>query len=433
MLLRNGSRIDLGTLGQATVVRELGQGGQGYVYAVERDGGRMLAFKWYKPHCATTEQKDVLTRLVGLGAPHPRFLWPLSIGYARGASGFGYAMPLKHERFVEMGYLISGKAPDGSPLDTSFAVVISMCRLLADTFLRLHSRGLCYRDISFGNVAFDPSNGDVRICDNDNVDFDNGTGRVLGTPFFMAPELVRDATFQTLPNSDTDRHSLAVLLFYALCMGHPLEGQRTELGLRDGAWLTRHFGTDPLFTFDPSDASNRPASNLVEAYWKVYPRFLHEAFIRAFGIGLMDPASRVTESEWIKVLGRLRDVLVQCAHCGATNFMDEEDPAQQCARCHRPLERPLILHIGRRRIVVSPFAKIRSSDAPASEDDTLDYARVRRHPFDPSRWGLENLSGAAWVGTLPDGSRIDIAANETVDLIPGLRLEIQSIVVDVRR
>jgi eukaryotic-like serine/threonine-protein kinase len=433
MLLRSGTEIHLGMLGSARVVGELGQGGQGYVYAVERGEGRLLALKWYKPHCATPEQKAALDRLVDLGAPHARFLWPLSLGYVPGKPGFGYVMPLKEERFVEMGYLISGKHPDGRPLDTSFAVIISLCRLLADSFLRLHARGLCYRDISFGNVAFDPANGDVRICDNDNVDIDDGSGRVLGTPFFMAPELVRDSTFQTLPNSDSDRHSLAVLLFYALCMGHPLEGARTEEGLRDGAWLNRHFGTDPLFTFDPEDTSNRPSSELVQAYWDIYPGFVHDAFTRAFTEGLNDPASRVTESEWIKLLGRLRDVLVQCNHCQATNFLDQDKQAQQCARCGRGMERPLVLHLGRRRLVVSPFTRIRSNDVPSSEDGVQDHARVRRHPSDAHRWGLENLTGNAWAGILPDGSKFDIDAHETVELIPGLRLELPSVVVMVGR
>jgi DNA-binding helix-hairpin-helix protein with protein kinase domain len=433
MLLRAGTGVDLGMLGPARVLRELGQGGQGYVYAVERRDGRLQALKWYKPYCATPEQKATLTRLVELGAPHPRFLWPLSLCHVRDEAGFGYVMPLKEPRFVEMGYLLSGRLPNGQPLETSFAVVISLCRLLADSFLRLHSRGLCYRDISFGNVAFDPANGDVRICDNDNVDFDNGSGRVLGTPFFMAPELVRDTTYGTLPNSDTDRHSLAVLLFYALCMGHPLEGSRTETGLRHGTWLSQHFGNDPLFAFHPDDESNRPTSKLVQRYWDVYPRFLHATFTRAFTDGLVDPASRVTESEWIKVLGRLRDAMVQCEHCQATNFVDEEQPGQRCASCQHRMARPLVLQIGRRRLVVSSFTRIRATDAPSSEDEGQDLARVRRHPSDSSRWGLENLTDHAWIGTLLDGTRFDVKTEETVELTPGLRLELPSVVVTVGR
>lgn len=433
MLLHSGTRIDLGMLGSARVTRELGQGGQGYVYAVERDEGRVMALKWYKPQSATPEQKAALTMLVELGPPHPRFLWPLSLGHIPDRSGFGYVMPLREQRFVEMAYLISGKCPDGQPLEASFAVVISVCRQLADSFLRLHSRGLCYRDISFGNVAFDPVTGDVRICDNDNVDIDNGGGRVLGTPFFMAPELVRDQTFRTMPNSETDRHSLAVLLFYALCMGHPLEGERTEAGLRDGAWLARHFGTDPLFSFDPDNLSNRPTSSLVQAYWDIYPTFLRRGFTRAFTEGLHDPASRITESQWIKLLDRLRDAMVQCDHCGSTNFWDEEQPSRKCARCHEAMSQPLMLHIGRRRIAVSKFVRIRSTDGTSSEEDPQDVARVRRHPSDSHRWGLENLTGRAWGGVLPDGRRFDVEAHQTVELIPGLRLELPSLVVVVGR
>jgi DNA-binding helix-hairpin-helix protein with protein kinase domain len=433
MALHAGMDVDLGTLGSGRVVRELGQGGQGYVYAIDRGEGRLLALKWYKPHGATAEQAAALTTLIELGAPHPRFLWPLSLASVPGQQGLGYVMPLKEDGFIEMGYLISGAYPDGRPLDTSFAVVTTLCRLLADSFLRLHSRGLCYRDISFGNVAFDPATGDVRVCDNDNVGIDDGGGRVLGTPFFMAPELVRDRTFSTLPNSDTDRHSLAVLLFYALCMGHPLEGARTERGLRDGAWLNRHFGASPLFVFDPSDDSNRPTMDIVNAYWNVYPDFLREAFTRAFTEGLRDPAARVTESEWIKILGRLRDALMQCAHCGATNFADESHPLNVCGRCRRGLEPPLVLHLGRRHLVVSSFAKLRATDRPSAEDEPDHYARVRQHPADAHRWGLENLTGRSWVGTLPDGTRIDVRADETVELMPGLRLELPSAIVTVHR
>ena len=111
-------------------------------------------------------------------------------------------------RFLELSYLLSNEDRDGDPLDVSFASMIELCRQLSFSFLRLHARGLCYRDISFGNVFFDPENGDVLICDNDNVGIDNGTGRVLGTPLFMAPEVVSDTTFQH-PAQHRHRPSLA--------------------------------------------------------------------------------------------------------------------------------------------------------------------------------------------------------------------------------
>ena len=65
-------------------------------------------------------------------------------------------MQLRDPRFLELSYLLSNSDRDGKPLDVSFASTIELCRQLSFSFLRLHARGLCYRDISFGNVFFDP-------------------------------------------------------------------------------------------------------------------------------------------------------------------------------------------------------------------------------------------------------------------------------------
>ena len=96
-------------------------------------------------------------------------------------------------------------------------------RNLVDAFAALHSAGLCYRDISFGNLWVDPATRDVAIIDNDNVGIDGADFLVKGTGRFMAPEILRD---EALPSTVTDLHSLAVLLFYLFMHGHPLLGAR---------------------------------------------------------------------------------------------------------------------------------------------------------------------------------------------------------------
>jgi len=139
----------------------------------------------------------------------------------------------------------------------------------------LHSKGLCYRDISFGNLFLDPANGEILICDNDNVAIDGnpGTG-ILGTPRFMAPEVVRGGS---LPSIQTDLFSLAVLLFYLFLVHHPLEGKK-ELAIHsfDLPAMTRLYGTDPVFIFDPRDHSNRPVPGCHDnalVNWPLYPSF----------------------------------------------------------------------------------------------------------------------------------------------------------------
>ena len=432
MVLGEGTEVDLGPLGRARVTGLLGQGGQGYVFEVRRETGEPLALKWYKPESATGEQYQEMQQLVEIGSPHDRFLWPLSMARVPSEPSFGYVMHLRHPRFLELSFLLLNTDRDGKPLDVSFSSIIELCRQLSFSFLRLHARGLCYRDISFGNVFFDPSNGDVLICDNDNVGIDNGTGRVLGTPYFMAPEVVRDTTYRTLPNTDTDRHSLAVLLFYSLFLGHPLEGKRTDAGVRDAHWLMSHFGTDPVFCMDPDRDDNRP-SEIVQQYWGIYPQFLRDLFVQAFVDGMQRPSARVTEGQWIKAMDRLRDGLMTCAQCGTTNFWSIGQPNLTCWHDGAPLRPPYLLDVGRRSIAVSPQATIRSDHLSSGVDRPTVLARVRRHPQDEARWGLTNDSDTDWPVAYPGGQDLRLSPGQTIELVSGTRIQIRNAAVHVRR
>ena len=46
MELKSGDKVNLTIGSQATIIKELGRGGQGIVYLVEL-GGQQMALKWY--------------------------------------------------------------------------------------------------------------------------------------------------------------------------------------------------------------------------------------------------------------------------------------------------------------------------------------------------------------------------------------------------
>jgi serine/threonine protein kinase len=100
-------------------------------------------------------------------------------------------MPIKPPVFISLVELICRKA------EPSFRVLCGVGFRLAHSFLKLHAAGLCYRDITFGNVFFDPVTGDIRIADTDNVDVNLKPGAIKGTPGFMAPEVGRDEVLPT--------------------------------------------------------------------------------------------------------------------------------------------------------------------------------------------------------------------------------------------
>lgn len=434
-LLQPGQTLTL-TGGQTCHIDSyLGGGGQGEVYKATL-GGNPVALKWYLPRTATPEQRTALQALIQCGPPNGRFLWPFVLAEAQGNAGFGYAMPLREARFHGLIDLIMRR------VTPSFRVLVTVGMQLADSFLQLHAKGLCYRDISFGNVFFDPQNGDILICDNDNVAVNGQSdGGVLGTPRFMAPEIVRG---EAKPDTSTDLFSLAVLLSYLLLGHHPLEGKKeAQIRCLDLPAMNKLYGSEPLFIFDPSDDSNRPLPGYHDnalTFWPLYPQFLRDLFTKAFTTGLHDPQhGRVRESEWRQALAQLCDSLIYCGHCGEENFYDVQalqtgGSLKPCWSCKKTPVAPPRIRIERQVVMLNHDTRLypHHLDPQRTYDFESHWAEITRHPQNPNIWGLENLSGSKWVATMADGSVKDIEPGRTVMLAGGIKVNFGKVVGEIR-
>jgi serine/threonine protein kinase len=287
---------------------------------------------------------------------------------------------------------------------------------------------LCYADISFGNIFVDPASGAVQICDNDNVGVDGAGTDVLGTPYFMAPEVVRG---EAAPSTATDRFSLAVLLFCLLTRHHPLLGSREQrIENLDATSLTTLLGADPVFVFDPDNESNRPvpgAHDNVVVIWPALPGFVRRLFVRSFTLGLRDPQTgRVTESEWRRCMHRLRQLILQCRRCGAEQFFDPESPdGQRCAApdCGAPLGRPALLEASS-TIVLQPGRVVCSDDlAPTQTNGSAPVAEVLLNARTEAL-GLRNVSDSAWTLLRADLPPTAVAPGQAIVVRDGMRLVI---------
>jgi DNA-binding helix-hairpin-helix protein with protein kinase domain len=405
--------------GAVHIGARIGGGLQGEVFRAESAHGP-LAVKWYKPPWSTPTQARAIDELIARGSPDTRFLWPVErLGpYAGSQSTFGYTMPLCEPGYFPLVRLVNGTLSPS--LEPSTAEIIRICQHAVESFRLLHLSGLCYRDVSLANVFFEPRTANIRICDVDNVGVDDGSSKVLGTPLFMAPEIVRDTAFRTFPSRSTDLHSLAVLLFFLLFMEHPLIGRKVDRGLWDEQHALIHFGREPVFVLAPDDESNRPTSPHVERYWTLYPQFLRDRMLTAFGEGLHTPSARVTEGEWLRTLGRLRDCMGSCPNCAATVFhdLDAHSPSP-CHQCAQPLARPLVLSIGRRRLVVSRHLRFGAEVISPLPSPGPPIAEAVEHPQAPDRFGLKNLTGVPWTVTMPDGVEYPVGPRQAVDLVAG--------------
>jgi DNA-binding helix-hairpin-helix protein with protein kinase domain len=397
----------------------LGEGGQGSVYELLPDGEqrRHLALKWYRPEAVHPAQRAALVKLTQRPAPSEEFLWPLEVIDAADGS-FGYVMPIRPDGYRPIADLLTGR------VDASFATVTRLCLGLSDSFLKLHAQGLCYRDISLGNVFFDPATGRPLICDNDNVGIDGqDPARVMGTSRFMAPEIVRG---DAQPSTATDLYSLAVLIFYVLLVHHPLQGRRElDYPCFDRDAEAAMFGHDPLFVFDPVDDSNAPDPVLhatVLRYWQLYPDYVRTEFTRAFTVGLSDPGQRVREGVWRSKMSRLLDGIVVCA-CGRENFTDDGRPGT-CWSCGESIAQPVCLDIAGRVLVLNAGSVLTRHHLRRDYDYATVLGRVVPHPQRPGVWGLTNTGGELWQATLPAGTVQDVPPGRSIGLVPGTTLRI---------
>jgi eukaryotic-like serine/threonine-protein kinase len=404
----------------------LGQGGQGQTWLTETQG-KVAVVKMYYPHTATPRMRAAIERLIAGGPPDPIFVWPKSLVEDRETGVFGYLMDYAGKPFVPTEDFLARR------FTPSFRTLTIIGWRLANAFLRLHATGQCYRDISFGNVRFDANTGDVRVLDNDNVTINGDpSADVAGTPRFMAPEIVRGEAF---PSAETDRFSLAVLLFYFLMGGHPLDGLReTAIRCLNPVAMKELYGFKPLYIFDPNDTSNRPDPTVHRnpiAFEPIYPDSIKKLFLVSFTSGLAYPNQRIAESVWSEALEEAGDLIFSCQKCRSQLFYKDQSRsagiAQTCWNCRTKLDVPERLRIRRRNgtsrlIALALDKQMFGYHIGQAADRQTAIGVVNAHPSDPKRLGLRNLTQTVWNLTLPDGTLHDIPNGRSIPLLAGNKI-----------
>jgi hypothetical protein len=228
-------------------------------------------------------------------------------------------------------------------------------------------------------------------------------------------------------------------------VAHPLEGAKeAAIKALDLPAMTKIYGTEPIFIFDPNDDSNRPVPGIHDnalAFWRIYPQFLRDIFIRAFTVGLEDPVNgRVRESEWRAEMIRLRDSIYYCPHCSLENFYDSialkatgGNPGL-CWACAAALRLPPRIRIGKSVVMLNYNTELfpHHIDDQKMYDFSAPIAAVSRHPANPSLWGLKNLSKDRWVITAPDGTIKDVEPQRSVSLSVGTKIQFGREIGEIR-
>lgn len=403
-----------------TVIEELGEGGQGFVYKVDYKG-RNCALKYYKK-AEKDEFYRNLRRNVEKGSPASTFLWPIAITQKDEKGCFGYVMELRPKEYKEFSQFILNRAKF-----SSFTAEINCALFIAVSFKILHNKGLCYQDLNDGNFFINPSNGDVLICDNDNVAPDGVNLGIQGKPRYMAPEVV---LLNNKPDTYSDRFSLAVILFLLLFRNHPLAGCRDDDSIGPDKNEMNLYCLNPIFIFDPNDNSNRPKPNIhinAPRFWPVFPKYIQDIFIRAFDKNVMrsdgkNREDRIMEKEWLKSLVRLRQNLIFCPKCHEETFFDMTKNKCKCMNCGAEINKPVVFVIGNMQIPIQVGTKIYKYEIDDMADFTIENIKneigeVVENKKYPGVWGLRNLSNLIWYRHSPGGKEEIRKNGEVVPVI----------------
>ena len=412
---------------KVSILDLLGEGAQGEVYLVSYKG-EQYAFKYFKKN-PSQEFKDNLTNNVQKGSPGQCFLWPKkNIEFTDGSCG--YFMDVRPKSYVSFISYLTGKSKF-----KNYKTLLHWCIELVKSFKSLHERGYSYQDLNDGSFFLEEETGNLLICDNDNVAADKKNLGILGKMRYMAPEIVRgDKNKNTgerqLPDIHSDRFSLAIILFLALCKGNPFEGELLKnYMIVDEKAEYEMYGAKPVYIFNKNNKTNRPIRGYhttVLAKYPYLPTYIKNAFHRTFVDGLKDRENgRTTELEWIRLLTKYRDELITCS-CGHefSYGFSERKHNDKCPFCKKRRRIFTYLHVGKNMILLEPEKCLYE---PHIDKYSSDYNKVIGvvvpSKTDPSLWGIKlSLEDDVQVKDIYGNERT-IKSDGIIPIINGLKIK----------
>ena len=444
--LKIGQEVEMEYGGSAKVISIIGSGGQGIVYLVEFNGQKW-ALKWYDVDKIKNPQafRKNIQDNINDGPPSEKFLWPKYLTKEKPSGEFGYIMELRppdYDSFVDILNTykleidpLTGCAVKKPVRFTSLFSMITAVINIVNAFRQLHRAGKSYQDLNDGGFFINVNTGEILVCDCDNIAPDGSNFGIGGKPGYMAPEVVRGVA---KPNVQTDKYSLAVVLFKLLFRGDPMEGQKVvkDICLTEASEL-KHYGQNAVFVYDPADASNRPVRGIhdnVIKFWRIYPEYIREAFTKSFTVGIREPNKRMIENEWQKLFIRLRSEIISC-RCGRTNFTSmfeqDSDTTYKCPKCGSQFA-TLAFSNRDYRIPLYQGAKLYACEVePESDDFQTAAGELVENKLKSGMLGIKNSSEKTWRAKMPDGVFYEIPPEKGFPIWDGLEIEFGTVKANI--
>jgi tRNA A-37 threonylcarbamoyl transferase component Bud32 len=325
--------------GRYKITAKLGEGGMGSVYrALDQNIDAEVVIK--VPRQAMMEDPDFAGRftreirsLVKLS--HPHIVKVTDVGTFEGT-------PFAVMQFLPGGTLDERRpvGRDGFPLPADPKPIARWLTAVADALDYVHTQGYVHRDVKPGNILFDAEGhgflsdfGVAKVLASSpearkTQTAMTGAGMVLGTPEYMAPELIMGEQF----DGRVDQYALAVTVYEVLCGRRPFESDaKTKL-------LVLHTSTapPPLTKWCPALPGGLSQAVLMGLAKDPNERYRTCAALAAAIVAEAQNAAAPTDFR----------VRLKCTACGSAGSMAAPDFARvqelgkpmACPACKSPME-----------------------------------------------------------------------------------------------
>lgn len=302
--------------------KELGRGGEGIVYATDRNG--MVAkilhdnklqeepLRRAKLECMMTNiPGEIFTPKSATTSRRINIAWPTSLILQNGQF-CGYMMP-KITRSNELNIIINPANRTRQKLTLNTYDLYRIAHNVCTVYRVFHEKNYVIGDINTKNIMVNTEM-QITVVDCDSIQVrDQRTNQLfpckVGVPEYTAPELVGTtlATVERTPNHDG--FSIAVLVFQLLMQGyHPFGGIQTpsEPYADDVVFYNMQHG---IFPFDRASQHRCTPPPRAPDYEAVIPAPIQALFRQAFLTKV-----RPTAAEWTTALKSVMDSFVTCAH-----------------------------------------------------------------------------------------------------------------------
>jgi Protein kinase domain len=257
------------TLGRYRLLRQIGEGGMGVVHLAAAPNGDRVAIKVLRPQ--VIGDREARARLEREVAAMRRVRSP-RVAECFDADPWG-AMPYVVTRFV-IGIPLTEYVAEYGPLPPARIHVIATG--MAEALASVHAAGLLHRDIKPTNVLMERDQpvlidfGLAMAADESRL---THTGWLLGTPSYLAPELVYGGE----PTPAVDVHAWAATVAYAATGRSPYGGGPAIAvmdRIRRGEWRLNGISEplrrvlEPCLTYDPRQ---RPSAEQLRSWLAATP------------------------------------------------------------------------------------------------------------------------------------------------------------------